>query len=92
MVAAASQGLKTVGALDLGGSSLEVTFVPSKLTPEAVKGAPPSSEKPPEFHQSRHYTLKACRESFFKALDAVHHLCVDESIPHKLLTLKWGEF
>jgi len=42
-VAAASQGLRTVGALDLGGSSLEVTFVPSKLTPETIKGARPFS-------------------------------------------------
>ncbi len=38
-VAASSQGLKTVGALDLGGSSLEVTFIPSKPTPDAIKGA-----------------------------------------------------
>jgi len=45
-VMAASQGLKTVGALDLGGSSLEVTFIPSKLTPEAVKGLPPLPSSP----------------------------------------------
>jgi hypothetical protein len=45
-VMAASQGLKTVGALDLGGSSLEVTFIPSKLTPESVKGLPPLMPHP----------------------------------------------
>ena len=35
---AADEGLRTVGALDLGGSSLEVTFVPDKLTADTVTG------------------------------------------------------
>lgn len=30
---------RTVGALDLGGSSLEVTFVPAEPSPQAVTGA-----------------------------------------------------
>ena len=38
VVRAADEGLRTVGALDLGGSSLEVTFVPARLTEENVKG------------------------------------------------------
>lgn len=39
MVLAAEEGLRTVGALDLGGASLEVTFVPARLSEENVKGA-----------------------------------------------------
>ena len=39
MVRAASEGLKTVGALDLGGSSLEVTFIPGKTNSDTVNGA-----------------------------------------------------
>lgn len=38
VVLAASEGLKTVGALDLGGSSLEVTFIPGKTNSETVNG------------------------------------------------------
>ena len=38
VVRAASEGLKTVGALDLGGSSLEVTFIPGKTNTDTVNG------------------------------------------------------
>ena len=38
LVLAANEGLKTVGALDLGGSSLEVTFIPGKTSAETVNG------------------------------------------------------
>lgn len=40
VVLAAEEGLKTVGALDLGGSSLEVTFVPAKPSTESITGTP----------------------------------------------------
>ena len=38
VVLAASEELKTVGSLDLGGSSLEVTFIPMKLSKETITG------------------------------------------------------
>lgn len=51
IVRAASEGLKTVGALDLGGSSLEVTFIPGKTNAETVNGI---------YHSSvRHYFIIA---------------------------------
>ena len=37
-IQAAEEGLKTVGSLDLGGSSLEVTFVPDKSSSKAITG------------------------------------------------------
>ena len=37
-VLASDEGLKTVGALDMGGSSLEVTFIPAKQKAESING------------------------------------------------------
>ena len=39
---AVDMGLKTVGTLDLGGSSLEVTFMPTSAPLQHATGAPPA--------------------------------------------------
>lgn len=52
-VLAANENLKTVGALDMGGSSLEVTFIPAKQTADTVNGQNSTlASKHSQFHLS----------------------------------------
>ena len=62
IVSAASEELKTIGSLDLGGSSLEVTFMPMRLSEDTITGIAllsESSDKTPEY-ESIHKRNRIC--------------------------------